>query len=146
MKIIDYRSELWPQLEELWVKSWSKAMPQIDFEARRGWFNAHVGELLARDSAIYCATEGEELLGFVIFDPESGHLDQIAVAPAHGRKGIGGALLKQVRARINEITLDVNADNHTARAFYTREAFHVIGEGVNERSGLKTLQMRWRAG
>lgn len=145
MKIIDYRSELWPQLESLWVKSWTKAMPQIDFEARRGWFNAHMGELHARDYASFCAMDGDELLGFVIFDPESGHLDQIAVAPDHERKGIGKALLKQLRARVDEITLDVNADNHNARAFYAREGFEVMSEGVNERSGLKTLQLRWRA-
>lgn len=145
MKITDYRSELWPQLEALWIKSWTQTFPQIDFEARRGWFNAHMGELQARDYATFCAMEGDELLGFVTFDPESGHLDQIAVAPAHARKGVGAALLNQVRARCEMILLDVNVDNKPARDFYAREGFEVVSEGVNERSGLKTLHLCWRA-
>ena len=142
MMIIDYSSADWPQLEDLWVKSWQAAMPQIDFEARRGWFNAHVGELHTRGYLVLCAADGTRIVGFVIFDPVSGHLDQLAVAPDAARKGCGRALMRQVRLRTDEpITLDVNEDNAGAVAFYKAEGFGIVGEGVNERSGLKTFQM-----
>ena len=45
--------DLHPALADLWVAAWTRAMPQIDFEARRDWMRARLvdrpaaGDLIA---------------------------------------------------------------------------------------------------
>ena len=86
------------------------------------------------------------LLGFVTLQPRSGELDQIAVAPWAGRRGLGRLLLNEARSLApGLITLTVNQDNGQALGFYEREGFVKMGEGVNAMSGLRTWRMAWRA-
>ncbi len=133
-----------PRLATLWIASWQEAMPAIDFAGRRQWFFGHMQALHAAGSVTVCALDGAgTIIGFVSIDPVTAYLDQLAVAPALKGAGVGRLLLNEA-ARISPkgIIVDVNAGNVRARAFYKREGFAKIGEGVNPRSGLKTLRLR----
>ena len=131
-------------LADLWVASWAEAMPQIDFRARRAWLLDHVKTLEAQGALTFCALDAEgRRLGFATVDPESGVLDQIAVAPQAKGAGAARALILKARATSRApLRLDVNRDNPRALRFYLREGFVVEGEGVNPRSGLAVLHMR----
>lgn len=131
---------------DLWVASWAKTMPSIDFEARRAWFVDHLLEGLAQGVRIRCAhVETGDVAGFVMIDPATGWLDQIAVHPDAWGAGIAEALVADAR-RISpaRVGLDVNADNARAVAFYEKQGFVRVGEGRNPRSGLPTLVLEWR--
>jgi len=132
-------------LADVWMASWRDAMPDIDFAARRPWFLDHLRALEANGAITICAFDGfNRLLGFATFDPATAYLDQLALAPE--AKGTGAAKLLLDEARRlspNGLVLDVNCDNARALAFYAREGFAKTAEGVNPRSGLKTIRLRW---
>ena len=44
-----------PALLDLWVLAWHGAMPEIDFEARRPWLDAHLDALLASGTRLLVA-------------------------------------------------------------------------------------------
>jgi putative acetyltransferase len=130
-------------LAKLWLASWHEAMPAIDFAARLQWFLAHLRTLEARGFVTVCAIDGSDsIIGFVSIDPSTAYLDQLAVAPAAKGSGVAHILLDEAR-RISPqgIVLDVNEDNGRALAFYKREGFEKIAEGVNPLSGLKTVRL-----
>jgi putative acetyltransferase len=132
-----------PSLAKLWLASWQEAMPAIDFSARLQWFLPHLRALEARGFVTVCAIDGDSIIGFVSIDPSTAYLDQLAVAPAAKGSGVARILLDEAR-RISPqgIVLDVNEDNDRALAFYKREGFEKIAEGVNPLSGLKTVRLR----
>ncbi len=135
-----------PEMVDLWVASWVKTLPSIDFEARRPWLVDHLGAARAKGAVVRVAiVETGDVVGFVLIDPASGYLDQIAVHPDQWGAGIAEALIGEARRLSPEkIVLDVNADNPRAVAFYVRQGFREIGRGVNARSGLATLKLEWR--
>jgi putative acetyltransferase len=138
--------DLYAAMEALWLAAWTRTMPAIDFSARRGWLKAHLAGALGLGATIRVVLAGDgRPAGFVMIDPASHYLDQIAVDPLYWGSGAARDLLAEAR-RLSPslIRLDVNADNCRAVAFYERAGFSVIGSGVNERSGLKTLQLEWR--
>ncbi|SFJ97709.1 GNAT family N-acetyltransferase [Methylocapsa palsarum] len=134
-----------PGLVDLWEASWREAMPQIDFAARRDWFVAHVRALEAAGAVTTCAFDASgAMLGFLSIDPQTGYLDQIALAP-DAKGGPAAKLLLAEARRLSpaKIELEVNQDNPRAMRFYEREGFRPIAEGANPRSGLKTWRLRW---
>jgi putative acetyltransferase len=134
-----------PELVDLWVASWTEALPQIDFEARRAWFVAHLETLHTQGAATTCAflTTGA-MGGFVTVDAATGYLDQLAVAPACWGSGVASVLMAHARGvSPASLELAVNQDNPRAGRFYARENFVVVGEEVNAMSGLKTWRLRW---
>ena len=135
-----------PEMADLWVASWARTLPSIDFEARRPWLVDHLDEARAKGAEIRVAVvETGAVVGFVLIDPATGYLDQIAVHPDQWGTGIAEALIDAARRLSPEkVVLDVNADNPRAVAFYVRRGFREIGRGVNPRSGLPTLKLEWR--
>jgi putative acetyltransferase len=134
-----------PQLVDLWIASWTRVMPQIDFAERRGWFEAHLAGLQAQGAAIICAeTQTGHLAGFVSVDAARHYLDQLAVAPEAFGSPVARLLLAEAkRQAATHLVLHVNQDNPRALRFYEREGFVREAEDVNPRSGLKVWKMRW---
>jgi putative acetyltransferase len=135
-----------PELTDLWLASWKAAMPAIDFEERRGWFVDHLIELQRAGVQVVCAfdTTGT-MAGFVTIDRTSGHLDQLAVAPAHWGGAAAELLLGEAKRRApGAIELEVNQDNSRAVRFYEKSGFARVAAGVNPRSNLKIWRYRWR--
>jgi putative acetyltransferase len=133
------------RLLDLWVEAWTDAMPQIDFEARRAWFDARLDACLQQGTQILGSFDGERLDGFVTVDPASGEIDQLCVArPAQGR-GLAAQLVEAARALSpGGLSLTVNLDNPRALRFYARSGFVRGEEGSNPLSGLRTVRMLWR--
>ena len=132
----------WPALLELWVAAWKATPIKVDFDARRAWFRAHLQTLT---QAGYLAAMAPGPQGFVVLHPASGHIDQLAVAPAVRGSGIAAALIAHAKALAPQgLHLDVNQDNPRAVRFYQREGFVIAGERVSAVSGLKLFDMAWR--
>ena len=120
-------------------------MPDIDFEARRPWLADHLAGRPDAGARSLVAEVGSAPAGFVTLDPERGHVDQLAVHPAHRGRGVAGLLMAGAKALCPEgLDLEVNEANARARRFYARHGFTPVSTGVNGLSGLPTLLMRWR--
>jgi putative acetyltransferase len=133
-----------PLLLDLWVKSWSDVMPQIDFNARRESFT---DILRAHRTNQYCVIGlfSPVLIGFIAVHPSTGDLDQICVSTES--KGSSAALNLLNHAKTlspYRLTLKVNAANPRAIRFYEREGFLKTGKGINPRSGLPIFHYRWQ--
>ena len=139
-------------VSDLWVATWAKAMPDIDFEARRPWFHGHLEALQAGGAQVLVArsdadTGGLNVAGFVAIHPRTRYLDQLAVAPAFWGSGAAAALMAAARERSPEgIDLDVNQDNPRAVAFYQRYGFKIAAAATNPTSGRAIWRMEWRPG
>jgi len=128
----------------LWLETWQKAYPAIDFAARVGWWRQRWRHELVPNASILVAEQADALIGFVTIDP-GGYLDQLVVAPDHWGSALATALLDQAKQLSpDKITLLVNADNARAIRFYQRNGFVQAGEDVNPTSGRPVLRMAWK--
>lgn len=136
-----------PELTDLWIAAWTQAIPAIDFEARRAWFVDHVTALRAAGVAVTCAFDAANgtLAAFITREEESGHIDQLAAAPAYWAKGAAQALVDDAKRRAACLKLDVNQDNPRAVRFYEKLGFRRTAAGINPASGLKTWRYEWNA-
>lgn len=133
---------------DLWVATWAATMPDIDFEARRPWFLDHLAKLRAAGAQVLVADRSDgSLAGFVIIDPATRYLDQLAVAPAQRGTGAASVLMTAARAVSPAgIVLDVNQDNDRAVAFYKRAGLRIVSAGENPMSGRAIWRMEWAPG
>ena len=84
------------------------------------------------------AMEGPELIGYAALSAilDEGNLDNIAVAPAHRRRGVGETLLEAVIRRCREqqlslLYLEVRASNRPALDLYEKHGFTQVGRRKN---------------
>jgi putative acetyltransferase len=139
-----YRSDDEDVAIALWLKTWQRAYPAIDFAARVKWWRERWRSELVPNAAIMVAEQADTLIGFVTIDP-SGYLDQLVVAPDHWGSELATALLNEAkRLSPDRITLLVNTDNIRAIRFYERNGFAHAGEDVNPTSGRPVLKMEWK--
>lgn len=130
---------------DLWADSWSEAYPDIDFEARRGWFTEHLANWQKDGGDVWLQVQVGALAGLLCLNAKSGHLDQICVCSGQKGGGAADALMAHARAvSPSGLHLDVNADNARAIRFYQRHRFEKTGEGINPNSGRPKLLMRWQ--
>lgn len=136
--------EQMPAIANLWVESWQEAMPEIDFEARRGWLCHRIGQLVESGVRVETAVDAAgRVLGFVTVDPSSGYVDQLVVHPDHWGRGIARTLIDAAAAVSPAgLTLDVNEENDRAVRFYAAAGFVVTAHGTNPTSGRPTLRMQ----
>jgi putative acetyltransferase len=128
----------------LWLETWQKAYPSIDFAARVPWWRTRWRNELVPNAAIMVAEQNDALVGFVTLDA-TGYLDQLVVAPEQWGSELGNALVAEAkRLSPDRITLLVNSDNARAIRFYGRNGFVHAGEDVNPTSGRPVLRMEWQ--
>jgi putative acetyltransferase len=139
-----YRAEDEDATIALWLETWQRAYPSIDFAARVNWWRERWRNELVPKARIVVAEENGAAVGFVTID-ESGYLDQLVVAPARWGSELATALLDEAkRISPDHITLLVNQDNARAIRFYQRSGFAHAGEDVNPTSGRPVLKMEWK--
>lgn len=137
-----------PEMIDLWVASWQKSYPDIDFEARRGWavdrvLALHKGGV---DFVLAFDNYNADMAGFLSVDRRNGHIDQVVVAIPYWGRGVADQLLTEARRLSpNQLKLEVNLDNAAAIAVYNRHEFTKTGEGVNPNSNRRFAVMEWRA-
>jgi putative acetyltransferase len=129
----------------LWLRTWQKAYPELDFAERVNWWRERWrNELLLAAEVVIAEADGT-MIGFVTVDPRTLYLDQIVVAPEHWRSAVGSALVAEAK-RISPagLDLDVNTDNDRAIGFYRKHGFTISGAGKNPISGKPLHRMSWR--
>jgi putative acetyltransferase len=131
-------------LVELWVRSWEVVFPEIDFEARRGWFRGNLTDWTEAGKACRVVRSSLAPVGFSMVCIATGHIEQLCVAEAAKGQGIAYALMQDARTLCPDgLVLEVNTDNARAIAFYQKQGFVETGTSINPRSGLSTLTMAW---
>ena len=103
------------------------------------WSFASLLYELENPSAVYLSAVMEEtVLGYVGMHHivDEGHITNLAVDPAHRRRGIGALLLRALIAKAREremtlLTLEVRASNRAAIALYG--GFGFVPEGLRAR-------------
>jgi putative acetyltransferase len=127
----------------LWLDTWTKAYPSIDFTARVAWWRERWRRELVPQASIIVAEQAGALIGFVTIDG-SGYLDQLVVGTDHWGSDLGHTLMAEAkRLSPSRITLKVNADNARAIRFYERNGFVHAGPEINPTSGRPVLKMQW---
>jgi putative acetyltransferase len=129
----------------LWLRTWQKTYPELDFAERLDWWRERWRNELLPVAEVVIAEADGTMIGFVTVDPRTLYLDQIVVAPEYWRSGVGAALIAEAK-RISPagLDLDVNIDNVRAIGFYRRLRFLITGAGVNPISGKPVHRMSWR--
>ena len=129
----------------LWLRTWQKAYPELDFAERLDWWRERWRNELLPVAEVVIAEADGVMIGFVTVDPRTLYLDQIVVAPEHWRSAVGSALIAEAK-RISPagLDLDVNIDNVRAIGFYRRLGFLITGAGKNPISGKPVHRMSWR--
>lgn len=99
---------------------WTERMLRSQLDGERGVFLA--------------ACEGGTVLGYagLIYVLDEGYISNVAVAPAHRRRGVADALMEALirRARTLKLaflTLEVRETNASAIALYFKHGFRVAG-------------------
>lgn len=74
-------------------------------------------------------------------------MDSLFLAPEFQRRGAGRRLVRHAQALHCELTVDVNEQNETARAFYEACGFVMVGRSELDDQGrpYPLLHMRWAA-
>ena len=96
-------------------------------------------EIIARHYERFTvAMDGDTLAGYGALSSilDEGNLDNIAVAPAYRRQGLGETLLREIIRRARErqcavLYLEVRAGNAPAIALYEKHGFEAVGRRKN---------------
>jgi ribosomal protein S18 acetylase RimI-like enzyme len=98
-------------------------------------YDAAVHTLASPGKEVYVATDGRQLLGFIILNMQGGfigYIQSIGVAPESRSRGIGRRLIAYAEERIfresPNVFICVSSFNPGARRLYCRLGYEVIGE------------------
>lgn len=129
----------------LWLRTWQKTYPDIDFAARFDWWRKQWRDHLVPNATIVVADAVEQMVGFITVDRRTPYVDQLVVAPEFWGIGVATKLVAEAK-RLSPagLHLDVNTDNSRAIAFYEKEGFVITGNGVNAFSGRPVHYMNWQ--
>lgn len=127
----------------LWLASWQRTLPEIDFAARLPWFRQHLAALMDQGYRVTCAVKALRVVGFTAVLESEGHLDQIAVHPDCWGGDVADRLIASAKARAGRVLLDVNQENPRAVRFYEKHGFRRLRADVNPASGRATWWYVW---
>jgi len=97
-------------------------------------YDASLAVVCNPDREVWVAVAGGRVMGFAVLAMRGGfpgYVQSIGVDPAARSRGVGGALLARVEARVFEETpnvfLCVSSFNPRARAFYEAHGYQAVG-------------------
>jgi ribosomal-protein-alanine N-acetyltransferase len=101
---------------------------------RRGYKHS-IKPLIDPSRETYLATEGKDIIGFVLLDvrgPFRGYIHLLCVTPHERNRGIGAKLIRHVEKRVfrqhPNLFLCVSSFNSAAQRFYKRMGFKRVGK------------------
>jgi len=131
-------------LTALFLASRRQAMPwlrEVHSDAETRWW---IGNVMLHELTVRVVTLDGVIAGFAGIQP--GWLDQLYIAPAHQRAGLGTRLLEEAK-RIGGTPLRLWAfqRNHPARAFYRRHGFvdEALTDGAENEEREPDVRMIW---
>jgi GNAT superfamily N-acetyltransferase len=100
---------------------------------------------IVTDKKAWLAEEDGRVVGFIGYG--FGWVDQLYVDLDHQRRGIGDALLNQVKSEAGRLQLWVFQENVGARRFYERRGFRLVREtdGAENEEREPDALLEWRA-
>ena len=112
------------------------AQELVEAGLRPGWNAARIRwHMREPDSVVLTARSSFTLAGFAImrYADDAAHLNLLAVAPAHRRRGVARSLVQWLEetaltAGTFHIGLELRAGNAAARAFYRALGYRELGE------------------
>ncbi len=125
---------------EIWLEGNLEAHGFIPGE----YWKSHMQEVREQllQAEVYVAEKEGAVCGFAGLQGE--YLAGIFVKKEFRRAGLGKELLDHIKARRPVLTLSVYKKNRPAEAFYEREGFAVLSEGIDPDTGEAEAEMRWR--
>lgn len=128
------------QVMKLWLFGNIDAHSFVPEEYWRSHFN-EVQEALLQANVFVYDIDGK-VLGFIGLMNE--YIAGIFVDKSCRSTGIGTQLLKYAKQKYDTLSLSVYPQNSRAVAFYHREGFSILSEGVDEDTGKKEYTMFWK--
>lgn len=129
------------QVLNIWLKGNEEAHPFVS-----GYYwranQQEVGRQLLQARVFVCEEDGE-IRGFIGIVEK--YIAGIFVAGQYRSLGIGKRLLDHVKGQYDSLSLSVYRKNRRAAAFYFREGFSLLSEGVDEATGEAEDTMIWKA-
>lgn len=137
-----YRPQDFERTVRLWYEVGTAAHPYVADRFSYADYAAYFRDVMSLGCAIWLAEAADELAGFIILRGD--YVDQLFVAVAHQRRGIGRVLMARARDQSPEsLWLRCFVRNTKARAFYERLGFRPVDFGVSE-EGEPEIRYRWR--
>ncbi len=138
----DYRPSDLDRILKIWLQANIQAHDFID---RSYWEeNSGLVRQLLPQARVFVWEQGGEIQGFAGIVEEN--IEGIFVSEQYRSKGIGAALLQEVKRRFPRLTLQVYQKNRRAFLFYQREGFTVAEEKTDPATGEMEYQMLWEKG
>lgn len=128
------------RVAEIWLAANTQAHGFISRAYWEGRLETVRGLLLQAELYVWQAESGA-LQGFIGLSGE--HIEGLFVWPPAQGRGIGKALLDRAREAHGRLTLNVYRKNERAAAFYRREGFRTVGQGLDEATGEAEDLMTW---
>ncbi len=111
------------------------------------WSEKSIADFLLSDTAVYlCAFEEGTLCGILSAVNGAGEceIENIAVAEAYRRRGVGKALINALKPMCENIFLLVKETNEGAVSFYTALGFSAVGVRKGYYKGTNALIMQMK--
>ncbi len=137
-----YRPQDFEATVRLWHEVGVAAHAYVSQRFAYAEYAAYFRDVMSLGCAIWLAEESGQLAGFIILRGD--FVDQLYVAVARQRQGIGRALVARAQVHSPEgLWLRCFVRNTNARAFYERLGFRIVDFGVSE-EGEPEIRYRWR--
>ena len=128
------------QVMKLWLFGNEDAHSFVSEEYWRSHFD-EVQEALLQAKVFVYDIDGKAQ-GFIGMMNE--YIAGIFVDKSYRSTGIGTQLLTYVKQKYDTLSLSVYQQNSRAVAFYHREGFSILSEGIDEDTGEKEYTMLWK--
>lgn len=138
--IRDFQVSDTEQVMQLWLCGNIDAHPFVPEEYWRSQFR-DVQEALSQATIFVCDRDGK-IVGFIGLMDE--YIAGIFVDKQYRGMGIGAQLLNHAKQTHSALSLSVYQQNTRAIAFYRREGFSILSQGVDEETGKKDDTMVWK--
>lgn len=138
--IREFQTEDTEQVMKLWLSGNEDAHPFVP----EGYWRSHFREVQKAllQSKVFVYVTDEKILGFL--GMTDNYIAGIFVAKSCRSCGIGRQLLTHAKQKYDTLSLNVYQKNSRAAAFYGREGFSILSEGMDKAAGEKEYTMVWK--
>jgi ribosomal protein S18 acetylase RimI-like enzyme len=146
IRIRPAREDEFDAITRVWIASHESTGLATSWDASFDELRARIPREIAAGWQLYVADDAGTLAAMLAFRTRDNYLDQVFVAPAYQRRGLGKQLLAFTRQHLpDEILLRTAVANHRAIAWYEAEGFVREQEVMEKGWSGPRVYYRWRA-